>query len=222
LVTTALLGAAVLVPATVTVAPAATAATTPAHIQRGLDIAQRYAAAGAMRTGIAVLNLTSGEIWQSGAARQRFASASVVKTMIATRLLVTGQMHGTVATKARSMITRSDNKAAWALYPRVGRDHLLPWIESHYHLSGIGAPPTMHGMWGSTQITARGMVRFYTAVQRDHQHDRHRIQRPVGSGDPVRRTAPALLPTGRTHRDRRSAARRARHHGRTDPTGTRA
>ncbi len=168
LATAALLGAVLLVPATVSVAPAATAATTPAHIQRGLDVAQRYAAANAMRTGIAVLNLTTGEIWQAGAARQRFASASVVKTMIATRLLATGQMHGTVAKKAWSMITRSDNQAAWDLYPRVGRDHLLPWIETHYHLAGIGAPPTMHGIWGSTQITARGMVRFYDAVHNDH------------------------------------------------------
>jgi N-acetylmuramoyl-L-alanine amidase len=120
-----------------------------------------------MRTGIAVLDLATGQIWQAGAARQQFATASVVKTMIATRLLATGQMHGTVAKKAWSMITASDNQAAWDLYPRVGRDRLLPWIESHYHLSGIGAPPTMHGIWGSTQITARGMVRFYNAVHDD-------------------------------------------------------
>jgi len=143
------------------------AGTTPAHIQRGVNTAQRYAAANGMSTGVAVLNLTSGQIWQAGAARQRFASASVVKTMIAARLLATGQMHGTVAKKAWSMITRSDNQAAWDLYPLVGRDHLMPWIEAHYHLSGIGAPPTMHGVWGSTQITARGMVRFYDAVHND-------------------------------------------------------
>jgi N-acetylmuramoyl-L-alanine amidase len=165
LTTAALLGAALLVPCSV---QPASAGTTPAHIQRGLDVAQRYAAANGMRTGIALLNLSSGQIWQSGAARQEFASASVVKTMIATRLLATGQMHGTVATKAWSMITRSDNQAAWDLYPLVGRDHLLPWIEAHYHLAGIGAPPTMHGIWGSTQITARGMVRFYDAVHDDN------------------------------------------------------
>jgi N-acetylmuramoyl-L-alanine amidase len=182
LISTTLLG----VPAT----PAATAAATPRHIQRGLDIAQRYAAANGMRTGIAVLNLRSGEIWQAGAARQRFASASVVKVMIATRLLLSGQMHGTVAKRAWSMITASDNKAAWALYPRVGRDHLLPWLENHYHLSGIGAPPTMHGIWGSTQITARGMVRFYDAVHDDHTvwpwllRAMHAYKKVSASGEP--------------------------------------
>jgi N-acetylmuramoyl-L-alanine amidase len=76
-------------------------------------------------------------------------------------------MHGAVAKQAWKMITRSDNDAAWALYPKVGRDHLLPWLEKHYHLSGIGAPPTMRGIWGSTQLTARGMVRFYRAVHGD-------------------------------------------------------
>lgn len=162
--TAALLGTAVLIPLG---APSATAGTTPAHIQRGLDVAQSFAAANGMRTGIAVLNLASGQIWQAGAAQQQFATASVVKTMIATRLLATNQMHGTVATEAWSMITRSDNQAAWTLYPRVGRDRLLPWIEAHYHLTDIGAPPTMPGIWGSTQITARGMVRFYDAVHND-------------------------------------------------------
>jgi hypothetical protein len=113
------------------------------------------------------MNCASGRVYLAGAPHRRFASASVVKTMIATRLLITGQMHGHVATLAREMIERSDNAAAWALYPRVGKDLLLRWISRHYQLRGLGRRPTMPGVWGSTQITAAGMVRFYCQVRHD-------------------------------------------------------
>jgi hypothetical protein len=126
-----------------------------------------YAAAHGMSSGIAVLDTRTGRLFTAGRAGRRYASASVVKTLIATRLLLTGRMTGRVATLARRMITRSDNAAAWRLYPRVGGDRLLPWIAAHYHLAGLGAPPTMPGVWGSTQITARGLVRFYAAVRGD-------------------------------------------------------
>jgi N-acetylmuramoyl-L-alanine amidase len=147
--------------------PATASGTTSRHLQQGVDAASSYVHAYGMRAGVAVLDLRDGQIWSAGSDRHLFPSASVVKTLIATRLLITGQMHGTVARKAWTMITRSDNDAAWALYPKVGRDHLLPWIEAHYHLTGLGAKPTMPGVWGSTQLTARGMVRFYRAVHDD-------------------------------------------------------
>lgn len=143
------------------------ATTSPQHLQHGVDVAASYAHAYGMRAGVAVMDLRTKQIWSAGSDRHMFPSASVVKTMIATRLLISGKMHGAVARKAWTMITRSDNAAAWALYPKVGSDHLLPWLEQHYHLPGIGAPPTMHGIWGSTLLTARGMVRFYRAVRDD-------------------------------------------------------
>jgi N-acetylmuramoyl-L-alanine amidase len=142
-------------------------AATTTQIQRGVTYAAAYGADNGMRAGVAVEDLKTGRIWTGGVARRRFAGASVVKTMIATRLLLTDQMHGAVQKKAWYMITRSDNDAAWALYPKVGRDRLLPWISAHYRLGDIGARPTMPGIWGSTQITARGMVRFYRAVHDD-------------------------------------------------------
>lgn len=162
----AVLGAVTLAVAVVPVHSAAATAT-GAQIQRGVDAAAAYATFEGMGTGVAVLDTRTGRTWVAGAARRQFATASVVKTMIATRLLLTGQMHGTVAQQAWAMITRSDNQAAWTLYPRVGRDRLLPWLETHYGLSGIGAAPTMPGIWGSTQITALGLVRFYDAVRKD-------------------------------------------------------
>lgn len=126
-----------------------------------------YARRHHMTSGIAVLDTRTGSLHTSGRARRYFASASVVKTLIATRLLLAGKMRGRNAELARAMITRSDNAAAWTLYPKVGRDRLLPWVARHYKIRRLGARPSMRGIWGSTRITARGMVRFYAAVRAD-------------------------------------------------------
>ena len=128
--------------------------------------AVRYANDRGMTSGVAVLDTSTNRLYAGGNSTGYYASASVVKTLIAARLLIEKKMHGAVATKARAMITQSDNDAAWALYPSVGKDALLPWMERHYGIE-IGAPPTMPGIWGSTQISARGIVTFYAAVRHD-------------------------------------------------------
>jgi Beta-lactamase enzyme family len=151
----------------VAVAPRAVGARSLPLITVRAREASRYLHAHDMNAGVAVMDTRTGRVYLAGYAHRRFASASVVKTLIATRLLLTGQMHGATATLARSMIERSDNDAATALYPKVGGDHLVKWIDEHYHLRGLGARPTMPGLWGSTQLTAAGMVRFYNAVRHD-------------------------------------------------------
>jgi hypothetical protein len=135
-------------------------------ISRRAAAAVRYANERGMTSGVAVLDTSTNRIYAAGDSAGYYASASVVKTLIAARLLIEGKMHGSVATKARAMITHSDNDAAWDLYPSVGKDALLPWMERHYGIE-IGAPPTMPGIWGSTQISARGIVTFYAAVRHD-------------------------------------------------------
>lgn len=119
-----------------------------------------------MSSGVAVLDTRTNTLYSAGNSSGYYASASVVKTLIAARLLIEGQMTGDVDTLARKMIEQSDNAAAWTLYPKVGRDALLPWLEQHYGID-IGAPPTMPGIWGSTQLSARGLVQFYGAVRHD-------------------------------------------------------
>jgi N-acetylmuramoyl-L-alanine amidase len=148
-------------------APAGAATTSPPGVTAALRSAVAFAADGGMHAGAAVLDLRTGRTWTAGASTRPYASASVVKTMIATRLLISGQLHGSDGARAWAMITRSDNAAAWALYPKVGRDHLLPWLARHYHLGDLGAPPSMPGVWGSTRITAIGMVHFFQAVRAD-------------------------------------------------------
>jgi N-acetylmuramoyl-L-alanine amidase len=136
-------------------------------IGSGISTAVRYAAHHDMRSGIAVIDTSTGRTWAAGSTGY-FPSASVVKTMIAARLLISGRMTGAAKREARAMITRSDNDAAWSLYPTVGRDRLLPWLERHYH-DPFGARPAMHGIWGSTRLTAIGLARFYRDVRRDHR-----------------------------------------------------
>ncbi|MGI8761822.1 MAG: serine hydrolase [Jatrophihabitantaceae bacterium] len=143
------------------------ASPSPDGLTARAEAAVRYAGEHGMTSGVAVLDTATGAITTAGNADGYYASASVAKIFIATRLLLTGQMTGDTAALAEKMITQSDNAAAWTLYPRVGRDALLPWLAAHYGLGGIGAPPTMPGIWGSTQISARGLVRFYAAVRHD-------------------------------------------------------
>lgn len=126
-----------------------------------------YAADHDMDSAVAVLDTRSGALVTAGDPDREFASASVVKTMIAARVLLNGQMSGRDETLAYTMITKSDNDDADALYPQVGGDGLLPWLARHYGITGLGAAPAFPGFWGSTRITAGGLVRFYAAVRAD-------------------------------------------------------
>lgn len=127
----------------------------------------RYAQAKGMYSGVAILDTRSGALATAGVSSQGFASASVAKVLIAARLLAEGKMTGATAAEAASMITRSDNDAAWALYPKVGKDGLEPWAEAHFGVPGLGGPPSMPGIWGSTQLTATGMVQLYAKLKAD-------------------------------------------------------
>lgn len=167
---------------------AATVTTHTGRIANGISSAVRYTSRHDMRAGVAVLDTRTGRL-RSGGSKRFFPSASVVKTMIAARLLIAGRMHGAIARKAWVMITRSDNDAAWALYPKVGRDHLLPWLERHYR-DRFGATPAMAGIWGSTRLTAAGLVRFYGDVRADHSVWRwlsramHAYKKTSSAGEP--------------------------------------
>ena len=148
------------------------AAATEPDLQQAAQLAEaeqaaQLAAAQGYRTGVAVLDLTSGDYSAAGDDAGLFPSESVAKVLIATELLLTGQMTGTTESLARAMITTSDDAAANQLYPLAGGDDVLPRVAAHYGISGLGAPPTTPGWWGLTQISARGMVQLYAAVAHD-------------------------------------------------------
>lgn len=131
--------------------------------------AARYARSQGYHIGIAVYDTRSGRVYGGGDDRGTFASESVVKTMIATRLLVQGRMHGTTASRAWRMITRSDDAIASSFYGSVGGDNLINWVKRRYHVWNLGSPPTRANWWGNTHITPRGLVTFYARVKRDRR-----------------------------------------------------
>ncbi len=151
-------------PATPTASPSATGS---ASLHDAATAAVTYAKAHGMYSGVAILDTSTGALTTAGVSTRNFAGASVVKVLIAARLLVQGRMTGATATAATKMITRSDNAAASSLYPTVGGDGLEPWIEAHYAVPDLGALPAMPGIWGSTQLTARGLVQLYAKLRTD-------------------------------------------------------
>ena len=89
-----------------------------------------------------------------------FDSASVVKATILGALLRKAldqrrYLTGTEATRARAMITRSDNNAASALWAEVGRSALQRFLNlARMTQTSLGSG----GRWGLTQITAHDEV----------------------------------------------------------------
>jgi len=147
-------------------APAAAAAA-PTSLGSSVTAAAALATSQGYRTGIAVLDRQTGEYTGAGEDTEQFASESVVKVMIAARLLATGQMTGSTEATAYEMITESDDDDANALYGLVGGADVLPWAESYFHITDLGAPPADPGHWGNTEITAKGMVYLYAAIAED-------------------------------------------------------
>ncbi len=141
----------------------------PAHASTpsAAQSAAQLASASGFRTGIAVLDLQTGEYTGAGDDTGSFASESVVKVLIAAQLLLAGQMAGSTETTAYQMITQSDDDAADALYGLAGGDDVIDLVADHYHLTDLGSPPTQSGWWGDTEITAKGVVQLYAAIARD-------------------------------------------------------
>ncbi|MDT4933794.1 MAG: hypothetical protein QOK11_1686 [Pseudonocardiales bacterium] len=148
-------------------APAASATAPTSLASAATAAAAALATSQGYRSGIGVLDLQTGQYTGAGADTEWFASESVVKVMIAARLLATGQMTGATETTAYQMITESDDDDADALYGLVGGADVLPWAESYFHIPDLGAPPADPAWWGSTEITAKGMVSLYAAIAKD-------------------------------------------------------
>jgi hypothetical protein len=150
-----------------TAVPLVAAAPAQASTATDAQAAAQLAAAHGYRVGIAVLDLSTGQYTGAGDDAGTFASQSVVKVLIATQLLFSGQMTGQNESLARAMIAASDDQAADVLYPRAGGADVLPRVAAHYGIAGLGAPTTSPGMWGFTQISAKGLVSLYAAIARD-------------------------------------------------------
>jgi hypothetical protein len=136
-------------------------------VQADLTAAVADASGAGERSAAALLDTATGAYFAAGEADAPFDTASVVKVFLATELLLTGRMSGPTATTAYTMITRSDDRAANALYERAGGDGVVTALGQHYGIADLGRPPAAPGKWGETTITADGMAHFYAAVRAD-------------------------------------------------------
>ncbi|MGH8861293.1 MAG: IPT/TIG domain-containing protein [Jatrophihabitantaceae bacterium] len=132
-----------------------------------LTSAASYARQQGFHVGIAVYDTRTGMLRGAGDYAGTFASESLIKVFIATRLLLSGRMHGTTASRAYKMITRSDDAIASSLYGSVGGDGLVRWIAWRYHVNHLGYAPSRAGWWGNTHLHPDGLVRLYAQLKAD-------------------------------------------------------
>jgi hypothetical protein len=147
--------------------PLVFAAPAAADLVSDVQAAAQVATDQGYRTGVAALDLRTGKYLSGGEDTAPFASESVAKVLIATQLLATGQMTGATGATAYEMITHSDDDAANALYGLAGGDDVINLVAARYQIPFLGTPPDEPGWWGSTEITAKGMVYLYAAIARD-------------------------------------------------------
>jgi hypothetical protein len=125
------------------------------------------------RVAVALYDRESGEFYGAGSIDARFRAASVVKVFIAARLLRAGRADGHALTDTDlsnmwKMITCSDSTAAETLWWQAGGPQgVITWAIKTYGLGNGIALSEIPGAWGTTWITARGMVNFYRAVAGD-------------------------------------------------------
>ena len=121
------------------------------------------------RVAVSVRDLDTGEHHAAGDAGE-FGAASVVKVLLAARLLVEAGGEGLDASTghlAHAMVTASDDDAANVLWARVGGRGLVPWVEKHFGVAGLGSPHGIPGRWGNTHVTAAGITALYGALRAD-------------------------------------------------------
>ncbi len=142
--------------------------TAPGARQRAADQAIRYAQSFGWRSGIAVLDLQTGDVTLAGDADGFFHAMSTVKLLIAADLLAAGTITGGQTGPASAMISASDDAAANDLYAAAGGDALIPRTAARYQIPRLGTPPTRGtAQWGSTQVSPHGMVRFLKGAAED-------------------------------------------------------
>ncbi|GAB78652.1 Beta-lactamase enzyme family protein [Austwickia chelonae] len=147
---------------------AARADVSPGARQRAADAAVLRATGQGWRSGIAVVDLATGQTTLAGDARGYFRAESTMKLFLATRLLVEDRLTGPTEDAARRMVALSDDQAANTLYAAGGGDALITWIAGRYAIPDLGVPPVQGpGQWGSTLVTPRGMAAFLQAVHQD-------------------------------------------------------
>ena len=139
-----------------------------AGVQQAVDAAVAYAQAQGYLSGLAAIDMVTGQAYSAGLATAYFPTESTIKVLLAANLLATGKMTGETEATARTMIQASDDAAANRLYWAAGGDGVLAWAAARYGIANLGTAPALGpGWWGSFGVTPLGFAQFLAAARTD-------------------------------------------------------
>lgn len=126
----------------------------------------RSSASGA-DVGVAVFDRSRGTMLASADTDQQFPCMSVVKLFIAVDALdhaPGGQVDPDTADQLRTMLSRSDDQVASALWSANGGPAIIDRTAQRLGLTGTEPPPQNPSEWGDTLTTAQDMVTLYRHI----------------------------------------------------------
>jgi hypothetical protein len=128
--------------------------------------AVRSSASGA-DVGVAVFDRSRGTMLASADTSEQFPCMSVVKLFIAVDALdhaPGGQVDPDTADQLRTMLSRSDDQIASALWSANGGPAIIDRTSQRLGLTGTQPPPRNPSEWGDTLTTAQDMVTLYRHI----------------------------------------------------------
>lgn len=139
-------------------------------MQAVVTAADRAAASG-MNLGVAVLDLSTGELGADKNAKQQYYSASLAKLLVVVDMLDrrrAGQL--TIPRSDLDLVDRalrsSDDGAMDALWGKYGGPAAITRVARRLGLTGTRAPSDVT-QWGETLVTAIDLVKLYQHILRD-------------------------------------------------------
>jgi beta-lactamase class A len=141
-----------------------------AALEAVVDAAERAVPSG-MTVGVAVLDLTTGELVRDGNGGREFFSASLAKLIVVVDMLDRRRSSGLVIPKSDlDLISRalraSDDGAMNALWGTYGGPAAIDRVADRLGLTGT-EPPDDVTQWGETEITAVDFTKLYQHILHD-------------------------------------------------------
>lgn len=143
----------------------------PAVPARAVVDAAEGASAPGMTLGVAVLNISSGELAEGRHGARPFLSASLSKLLVVVDMIDRWRTAGLTLTEtdldlANRALSSSDDAAMNVLWSRFDGYGAVERLVTRLGLTAT-SPPEDPGVWGNTKMTAGDMVRVYQHMVRD-------------------------------------------------------
>jgi hypothetical protein len=154
-----------------------------------VQAAERAAAPG-MNLGVAVLDVSSGELVEGGNARRQVYSASLAKLIVAVDMVDRRRASGlTITASDVDLVGRalrgSDDGAMNVLWGRFDGQGAISRVAARLNLTGT-EPPDDSSQWGETLVTPTDFTKIYQHILKDlTPEDRQLITGPLASAQHI-------------------------------------